>query len=555
MFRPLAWRGRLGATLLLVAVSASAQLSEKPESWGRLEGHYVADADADETAVLMLLARGVAQRAARTEGLRPATAELLRLAFSAYSAQNWNAATRLMTRALMLEAGRTPGEWLEVASSLQFQLDRRVARPGVMVHANLEPRFVLPGNLGAAYTVRLSLVDRSGVEVRELKKVKIEELRAVEVSIPTAGLAEGEYKVRYQLLDGEGKALLEVPRSLTLSAQLAERVRSLKEQSQKLGLAGVGRRSPRHAIAVQSVERIVELYERALREPVDGFQAHVLPILYRLGGFAPPYYSTDPIQPEKDLKAAESLAAALVGGDDALEKRRGELPLAYRSGVDETLRPFRVFVPQRYDAEKKWPLVVLLHGLGGDEGSYFERIGAVQQLAEERGYLLAAPSGLSAASSYSGSGAEDVFDVLDVVRQCYSVDDKQVFLSGHSVGGSGVISLALEARALEGGPRFAALAAVGGVPLTALEYAKAPAVPLLLIAGAKDRIFGTSEMRRMGFVLERRFKQFEYMELADEDESTLAGASLKTVFGFFDAVRKGEWKPSGKPIPVTPLAR
>ena len=55
----------------------------------------------------------------------------------------------------------------------------------------------------------------------------------------------------------------------------------------------------------------------------------------------------------------------------------------------------------------------------------------------------------------------------------------------------------------------------------------------------------------MAFVIQKRFRAFEYAELADETESSVAGSSAGRVFDFFDAVRKGNWKPSGVPIPVS----
>ena len=40
-------------------------------------------------------------------------------------------------------AGRAPGEWLELASSLTFDLERRIAAPGAIVHPRAEPLFTL----------------------------------------------------------------------------------------------------------------------------------------------------------------------------------------------------------------------------------------------------------------------------------------------------------------------------------------------------------------------------------------------------------------------------
>ena len=470
---------------LLSGLPLAAQLDDKPESWARVEGHYLVDADIEQVAMLMHLARGAAQRAASGQNRRPAAYDLLRLGFDAFQAQSWNLSARLLARGLAIEQGLTPGEWLEVASSLQFQLDRRVVRPGTVVHARLSPQFVFGRPLNAKFGLRLSLLGADGKALREIKKTQLEEMEASEFSVATAGLADGEYKVQYQLSDSTGKVVVEAVRALSVSTSLAPRLKALQAQSEKLALTGVARRSLRHALAVQSLNGIGATCDRAQREAVDGFEALAQPVLTRLAGYKAPYYSTDPIQPERDLPVAERLAASLLAGGDPLESERGDLRLAIRSGQDDSLQPFRLYVPKSYNAGQKWPLIVLLHGLGGDEGSYFERIPEVTRLAEERGYLLASPRGRSAVGDLSGQTAGDIFDILEMLKQCYSIDPRQVFLSGHSSGGGAVVPLSLHPRALAQGPVFAALAAVSGVPIQALDYSKAPAIPVLLLQAGK----------------------------------------------------------------------
>src|SRR5262249_18458973 len=75
------------------------------------------------------------------------------------------------------------------------------------------------------------------------------------------------------------------------------------------------------------------------------------------------------------VKAVITDAAAtldqLAKGEHPLRAKRGDIHWAYRSTVDDTAQPFRFYIPANYDAKKKWPMIVALHGMGGDENSFF----------------------------------------------------------------------------------------------------------------------------------------------------------------------------------------
>ena len=61
--------------------------------------------------------------------------------------------------------------------------------------------------------------------------------------------------------------------------------------------------------------------------------------------------------------------------------------------------------------------------------------------------------------------------------------------------------------------------------------------------------------RRLAFVLQRRYKQFDYVEDAPSNHAAVGVTSLTMGFDFFDAVRAGKWKPSGKPLPLPSYPR
>ncbi|WP_157947699.1 prolyl oligopeptidase family serine peptidase [Abditibacterium utsteinense] len=111
---------------------------------------------------------------------------------------------------------------------------------------------------------------------------------------------------------------------------------------------------------------------------------------------------------------------------------------------DGSPQPFWVALPAGYNAAKKWPLAVYLHG-------YSENISKIApwfppaeiiDAATKRGLLLAIPYGRRN-SDFVQWGEDDVLQVKNEVMRLYSIDEKRVFLAGASMGGYGAWAVGL----------------------------------------------------------------------------------------------------------------
>ena len=67
-------------------------------------------------------------------------------------------------------------------------------------------------------------------------------------------------------------------------------------------------------------------------------------------------------------------------------------------------------MPTQYDGSRLYPLIVLLHGSGGDENDVFDTTDS-RKLAEARGAILVAPLGYN---PYGGYG--DIYPVVGESR-------------------------------------------------------------------------------------------------------------------------------------------
>ncbi len=547
---------RITASFCLLAALAvlAAPAQEKGEDWLTLSGQVVADTVSSDAFLLRNLVLAERRRPNRPP-LSSAATTLEEAANQAFFSNRHNEAVRYLARLLVVLRGDTPGEWLDVAGALRFQLDRRIAAPGAIVHASLAPQLISTGPLAQSCVVKVAVVDVTGKTVLSVPPVTLEQIEDRDIRIATRGLADGSYAVRYALHDHAGKLIAGADRPLMVDSKLPARLQALEKQADELAAAGVAGKSARHAAAVETVLFVAGLYRRALSHPVASFHQNLHPLVLTLAGDWPPVDSTDPIVPERDLGFAEALAAGLLKGADPLAAKTGDLRLAYRSGVEQPYQPYRLYLPPNYDASRRWPLILALRSDTGDEGSLFDRCPPGQEslllkLAREHGYVVVAPEGLGAYSYFYGSAADDAFRVVEAARSIASIDDAKIFVAGNSMGGMGAITLMLDGRT-----RFAGGAAVGASPLLRYEYARAPDKPLLVLQPGASPILSTREARVFGFLLAKYFKQLDYDELAGVDHFAAFPAALPRMIEYFDRVRDGTWKPSGKPIPLPEESR
>jgi predicted esterase len=184
-----------------------------------------------------------------------------------------------------------------------------------------------------------------------------------------------------------------------------------------------------------------------------------------------------------------------------------DLRLSYQSLIDQTQQPYRLYVPAIYESRKPLPLVIAMHGTGGDENTLFDdaiyQQGPIKQAAEKHGVIAASPLGRGV-TEYRGIGEHDVLSVIEDVRLRYQIDETRIYLTGHSMGGTGSAYLALHHPDL-----FAAAAPLAAAYSFPWLARNAIPIPFLWIGGSKDTEFyhrgvaaGVERMRKFGAVVE-----------------------------------------------------
>lgn len=118
--------------------------------------------------------------------------------------------------------------------------------------------------------------------------------------------------------------------------------------------------------------------------------------------------------------------------------------LAYITGNDLTAQPYHLYIPPGYDASKKWPLIVFLHGYVPYTSVLEPWIPMPEhcEVAGKHGCLLLVPYGRRN-TDFQGVGETDVLATIRQVQQVFSIDPDRLYLSGVSMGGMGAWNIAL----------------------------------------------------------------------------------------------------------------
>jgi predicted esterase len=229
-----------------------------------------------------------------------------------------------------------------------------------------------------------------------------------------------------------------------------------------------------------------------------------------------------------EFGTANAILDSLDAGKDPLAGKHGDMRRAYLSKADQTLQPYRIFVPTQYDGSKATPLVVALHGMGGDENSMFDGYHEVMKVEAQRvGFLVVCPKGRDNASMYRGTAEQDVLDVLAEVRRDYKVDASRIYLMGHSMGGYGTWSVSMDHPEL-----FAALGPIsGGGNAAGMEKIKD--IPQYVVHGDDDRTVNVNQSRTMVAAGKKLNAPITYVEVPGGSHGGVAEPNFAPMLDFF----------------------
>lgn len=222
-------------------------------------------------------------------------------------------------------------------------------------------------------------------------------------------------------------------------------------------------------------------------------------------------------QPGQEWRALQADLTQLAQGEDPYRRRSGATWRVVRTAT-RTI-PVRVHAPAAARDDQPLPLVIALHGAGGDEHHWLEAYGAGQmaRLAERDGVLVAAP-----AVGFASWSAEDHSALVRALVYCYAIDLKRVMVIGHSMGAAAAAQLAATPSL-----KLAAVACLAGGPRGAAPKASAP---LLVLSGERDSIVAHAPLRTAAEAWRAAGLPVDFRALPDEGHTLLVAEHLDEVW-------------------------
>jgi predicted esterase len=177
---------------------------------------------------------------------------------------------------------------------------------------------------------------------------------------------------------------------------------------------------------------------------------------------------------------------------------------------------YLIHVPPGPPPEAGWPVVVAVHGMGGDERMFFGGYGggSIRPLADRHGMAVITPAAPLSTVALIG--------LVDNVAGRYSLDATRLALLGHSMG-AGVVSHA----AGEQPERVRAVACLAGSCAAAGPAGQA--VPVFMAAGALDPLFRVDMLRQQAEALAGAGREVVFRSFDEEGHTLLVGEALPQV--------------------------
>lgn len=266
--------------------------------------------------------------------------------------------------------------------------------------------------------------------------------------------------VRVELVAPGGRvaAMREVPRGETLRLPVKGFADGPYEIRCTAALPS-GRRDVRHlpwykGDAAAAAKRVVETAAAADTSTPEGMVHQMLAemLLDRVGGDLEKLSTAAWPSLHSPLMEFAELGQAAV-------RPYGFVRMAYRDPVDDSPQFCRVYLPPGYDPEKKWPLVVSLHGYNPPNPPYVRWWGVDERhngLADRYDVIEIEPHARGN-TAYQGIGETDVLRCIAMVEEQFSLDPGRIYLMGYSMGGGGTWHLGTRHTDL-----FAAIAPIFG---------------------------------------------------------------------------------------------
>jgi len=282
---------------------------------------------------------------------------------------------------------------------------------------------------------------------------------------------------------------------------------------------------------------------------------------------------------------AQAPATAKGKGKGFAQDPRAQTRTYHFEDTNEDL-PYSLYVSSKVKKDQKAPLVVTLHGLGAPQTIMMGKTAI--DLAEEAGYILVSPMGYNtggwygspvgtgpgrgkgkgapsaasdAAAKGPGDGAakgkgfggfgggnqpanlrelseKDTMNVIAMVRKEFKIDDKRIYIMGHSMGGAGALYLGSKYPKMFAAVAAEAPAAFWQTLKETLQPMKDAKVPVMIVHGDIDEVVPVTNSHAWVDVMKELKMKYEFIEQPGITHGPVIESGLKPIYEFFAKHKK-----------------
>jgi poly(3-hydroxybutyrate) depolymerase len=266
------------------------------------------------------------------------------------------------------------------------------------------------------------------------------------------------------------------------------------------------------------------------------------------------------------------------GGKGFAQDPRAQTRMYHFEDTNEDLQ-YSLYVSSKVKKDQKVPLVVTLHGLGAPQTIMMGKTAI--DLAEEGGYILVAPMGYNTGGWYGspvgtgpgrgkGKGApaaataptaaakgrfggfgggnqpanlrelseKDTMNVIAMVRKEFKVDDKRIYIMGHSMGGAGALYLGSKYPHMFAAVAAEAPAAFWQTRKETLQPMKDAKVPVMIVHGDIDEVVPVTNTLAWVDAMKELKMKYEFIEQPGITHGPVIESGLKPIYEFFAKHKK-----------------
>jgi predicted peptidase len=285
--------------------------------------------------------------------------------------------------------------------------------------------------------------------------------------------------------------------------------------------------------------------------------------------------------PDTAQAQAPAGAKGKGGGKGFAQDPRAQTRMYHFEDTNEDL-PYSLYVSSKVKKDQKAPLVVTLHGLGAPQTIMMGKTAV--DLAEEAGYILVAPLGYNTGGWYGspvgagpgrgkGKGAptaapkgpadgaakgkgfggfgggnqpanlrelseKDTMNVIAMVRKEFKVDDKRIYIMGHSMGGAGALYLGSKYPNMFAAVAAEAPAAFWQTRKETLQPMKDAKIPVMIVHGDIDEVVPVTNSQAWVDAMKELKMKYEFIEQPGITHGPVIESGLKPIYEFFAKHKK-----------------